>query len=287
MRPKPGFDQTAWVSEPDVLGCPFNGWQPPCDFHVSDAPCLGADIDLLPESMSNLTKYIKLDKIYINSPKSNRNGLFDILFNEDFMKVQKTFCTTREAATLLGVSVGTTQLWVDNGLLSAWKTPGGHRRVTRESVEKLLHMKMAVPAATVDAAGRKRLKVLVVEDDSTLLRLYQVMLAQWPMSPQVIAVDSGIEALLLLERESPDLLISDLNMPSIDGFQMLRIIKKNPLYESLSIVVVSGLDEAEIAKRGGVPRGVTVLPKPVPFARLLDIAKAIEGQKNAGSKGAS
>ena len=39
------------------------------------------------------------------------------------MKIEKTFCTTREAADLLGVSVGTTQLWVENGLLAAWKTP--------------------------------------------------------------------------------------------------------------------------------------------------------------------
>ena len=52
--------------------------------------------------------------------------------------VKKSFCTTREAATLLGVSVGTVQLWVENGLLQAWKTAGGHRRVMRNSINKLL-----------------------------------------------------------------------------------------------------------------------------------------------------
>ncbi len=52
--------------------------------------------------------------------------------------IAKSFCTTREAATLLGVSVGTVQLWVESGLLRAWKTAGGHRRVMRDSVERLL-----------------------------------------------------------------------------------------------------------------------------------------------------
>ena len=55
------------------------------------------------------------------------------------MKVEKVFCTTTEAAAILAISVGTVQLWVDKGLLVAWKTAGGHRRVTRESINKILH----------------------------------------------------------------------------------------------------------------------------------------------------
>ena len=47
-------------------------------------------------------------------------------------------CSTRDAARLLGVSVRTAQLWVEDGRLRAWKTPGGHRRILVESVERLL-----------------------------------------------------------------------------------------------------------------------------------------------------
>lgn len=47
-------------------------------------------------------------------------------------------CSTREVAQLLGVSLRTIQLWVDSGILEAWKTAGGHRRITRESVIRLL-----------------------------------------------------------------------------------------------------------------------------------------------------
>ena len=47
------------------------------------------------------------------------------------------YCTTREAAKILGTSLRTIQLWVESGILQAWKTPGGHRRVTRESMQQL------------------------------------------------------------------------------------------------------------------------------------------------------
>lgn len=204
------------------------------------------------------------------------------------MKIEKTFCTTREAADLLGVSVGTTQLWVENGLLAAWKTPGGHRRVMRDSVEKLLRTKVdpaPTSAATPQAQDAPRLKILVLEDDNSLLRLYQTMLAQWPMSPQVIAVDNGIEALLLLEREHPDLLITDLSMTGVDGFQMLRILKTNTNHAGMAIVVVSGLDATDIAEQGGIPEGIPILPKPIPFARLQAIALAVANGKQASTPG--
>lgn len=52
-------------------------------------------------------------------------------------------CTTAEAARHLGVSIRTVQLWVDGGALEAWKTVGGHRRISLESLERL--RKLAIP----------------------------------------------------------------------------------------------------------------------------------------------
>ena len=193
------------------------------------------------------------------------------------MKIEKTFCTTREAADLLGVSVGTTQLWVESGLLAAWKTAGGHRRVMRDSVQNLLRVKTSPPPAVASAS--QRLKIVVLEDDQSLLRLYQTMMAQWPMAPQVFAIDNGIEALLTIEQEHPDLLVTDLNMSGTDGFKMLHILKNRPGHSHMDIVVVSGLDATDIANRGGLPEGITVLPKPIPFAKLLTIAKSVDTKR--------
>jgi excisionase family DNA binding protein len=62
--------------------------------------------------------------------------------------------TTREAAKLLGIAVSTAQLWIENGLLPAWKTPGGHRRVRWSDVSALLRERAGIPnpAPAPDAA---------------------------------------------------------------------------------------------------------------------------------------
>ena len=202
------------------------------------------------------------------------------------MKVEKVFCTTSEAASILDISVGTVQLWVDSGLLVAWKTAGGHRRVTRESINNILHSGAVAPAEApptpaAQTVTSERLRVLVVEDDRDLLRLYQTMLSRWPMAPMVEIRDNGIEALLAVERLKPDLLFIDLNIPGVDGFHMLNILNGKAGYESMTVVVVSGLSPAELAQRGGVPPNIPVLPKPISFDKLLAIATTVWAQKQA------
>ena len=206
--------------------------------------------------------------------------------------VEKSFCTTREAATLLGVSVGTVQLWVENGLLQAWKTAGGHRRVLRDSVDFLLR-KVPQTATSREALARhpvhvgqaevvipgqpRRLSVLVVEDDVNLLRLYEANMSKWPMQPEITTVNSAVAGLVMMGRLNPDLLVTDLHMPGMDGFEMLRVLNRLPEASRTSIVAVSGLDAEEIEHRGGLPPEVAVLPKPIPFDWLLSIANvAIE-----------
>jgi excisionase family DNA binding protein len=198
--------------------------------------------------------------------------------------VEKSFCTTREAAQLLGVSVGTVQLWVESGLLEAWKTAGGHRRVIRSSLDQLLRQPPSVAwvAKNVDVSTSSRdepLTVMVVEDDPDLLRLYTVKLGSWPIRLRLRCFDNAFEALLKIGSGPPDLLIADLQMPGIDGFKMLRAIHSTPEMKVSTIVAVSGMDAAAIKQMGGVPPGIEVLSKPIPFDRLLAIAENVAHNK--------
>jgi excisionase family DNA binding protein len=204
--------------------------------------------------------------------------------------VEKAFCTTTEAATLLGVSVGTVQLWVESGLLQAWKTAGGHRRVMRDSVQALLHkgpvsdahpLAVAVEPEAVDVG--RRFTILVVEDDLKLLRMYEATLSRWPMQPKVITASSATTGLVSMGRFNPDMLITDLHMPGMDGFDMLRELDRIPEASQTVIVAVTGLDDDAIKAHGGVPVGVQVLPKPIPFVRLLDIANVALSLRKARS----
>ena len=193
--------------------------------------------------------------------------------------VEKSFCTTREAAAQLGVSVGTVQLWVESGLLQAWKTAGGHRRVLRDSVESLLHKKPPLSGTPVNTtstwSGPRSMRVLVVEDDPSLLRLYQTNISRWPIPTEITLIDNAIASILWMGHSAPDLLISDLHMPGMDGFAMLGVLHKAPELANTKVVVVTGLDAQEVQARGGVPPGVEVLAKPIPFAQLLTIAQDI------------
>jgi len=200
--------------------------------------------------------------------------------------IEKSFCTTREAAALLGVSVGTVQQWVDKGLLKAGKSAGGHRRVLRDSVDSLLRDGLPALIATAPVAEQlpvnpRRLRVLVVEDEPALLRLYQVKLSNWPMQPEVRISTDGFEALLRMSECWPDLLIVDLQIPHINGFAMLKILSQTPEMARATIAVVTGMDAEVIKERGGVPPRVEVLPKPIPFDRLLAIATGIVQQSSS------
>jgi len=199
-------------------------------------------------------------------------------------QIPKSFCTTREAAELLGISLRTAQLWVESGLLEAWKTEGGHRRITRASIERLLANPPAPAAAGADkappaAVDRSAFQILVVEDQEDLLKLYRLNLGRWAMAPNLVTASNGFEALIKIGNERPDLMIADLFMPDFDGFMMLNAIRSVPEYADMPIVVVTGLAPADIAERGELPKDIPVFPKPIPFAQLQRLAEDLARRK--------
>jgi excisionase family DNA binding protein len=182
------------------------------------------------------------------------------------------YCTTREAAEMLGVSLRTVQLWAESGLIEAWKTEGGHRRISRASVQRLLQGgNYPLPKLAVPEQRFERLKVLVVEDDSVLLKLYKTVIASWNLPIDLITAGNGVEGLIRVGRDTPDLMITDLSMPGMDGFELIRSLATSSFREGMEIVAVTGLDAAEVVARGGLPEGVRQFPKPVPFAELRAI----------------
>jgi excisionase family DNA binding protein len=178
------------------------------------------------------------------------------------------FCSTKEAASMLGVSHRTVQLWVESGVLQAWKTAGGHRRIALTSVNRLVDQRsqsMLPTGPAQQAQGERR--VLLVDDDATLLRLYELEIGGWDEPMEIIKANNGFEALIKIGEAKPDLLISDLSMPGMDGFRMIRTLRADQAYCNMAIIVISGLDRATI-KSMGLPDDIPVFAKPVPFGEL-------------------
>jgi excisionase family DNA binding protein len=175
------------------------------------------------------------------------------------------YCTTREAAVMLGVSVRTVQLWAERGVLDVWKTGGGHRRIGIDSLRRF----MAGGAAGRQAApAAEPFKIVVVDEDAALLKLYQVRLRGWGAGIEVYAAHDAFEALLLLGQQQPNMLITEAALPGLDGVSMIRTLAAHPQYAGLQIVVVTQLSASEVAARGGLPPQVSFHTKPVPFGEL-------------------
>lgn len=189
---------------------------------------------------------------------------------------------------MLGISLSTAQIWVESGLLEGWKTEGGHRRIARASIERLLagspSPALASPAPKAElrppvAPDQNDFRILIVEDQDDLTKLYRINLGLWPLKPKVITANNGFEAMIKICNERPDLMIADLFMPDFDGFTMLKCIREVPEYRDMPIVVVTGLSPADIAARGRLPEGIPVLPKPIPFAQLQLLAEELAARK--------
>lgn len=187
---------------------------------------------------------------------------------------EKEYCSTSEAAQRLGLSLGTIQQMVENGQLEGWKTAGGHRRIRVSSIEEFRARSMAGSAQSQPRPASSALQVLVAEDDRILQKLYEHTLSSWGLPLQIRLVSSGIDGLLEIGRVPPDLLITDLRMPGIDGFEMIRRLRADPQLQELDIVVVSGLTEEEILENGGLPPDVIFYCKPVPFRELKGYVQA-------------
>jgi CheY-like chemotaxis protein len=115
--------------------------------------------------------------------------------------------------------------------------------------------------------------LLIVEDDSRTRRLYELTLAHWGLPLQVTLAKDGFEALLKIGERAPDTLVTDLNMPGMDGFRLIAALRLDPRFQATQIIVISGSSAAEIKANGGLPKGVTLLAKPIPFG---DLRKLIE-----------
>lgn len=188
------------------------------------------------------------------------------------MTKDDALCSTREAAQLLGVSLRTIQLWVESGVLRAWKTAGGHRRIPRTEVEKLLEDRRLSLADEIPQPSGD-MTVLVVEDDVDLLKLYRMNMLGWDLPIKLVTATNGFEGLVRIGDVKPDLLISDLNMPGMDGFRMIRTLHAHEDFKDMTIIAVTALSLNDIQDRGGLPEGVKIFTKPVPFSQLERLVK--------------
>jgi len=186
------------------------------------------------------------------------------------------YCGTSYAAKLLGLSVATVQSLVEKGEIEAWKTLGGHRRIALHSINTYL-AKNSPQLAKADTDPKSRLRVLLVEDDEVTRELYRCQFEAWDLPVDCTWMPSALEALMDIASMRPDLLVTDLSMPGVDGIEMLKALKRNLQLADMQIVVITGLSAESIQARGGLPPHAHLLQKPVNFDWLQGYVTALVG----------
>jgi len=179
---------------------------------------------------------------------------------------RKMHLTPTEVAELLLVNPVTVRQWAARGLLRSLTTPGGHRRFLLGDVEEFARSRGSTPAAR--AAGRPD-RVLIVDDDIQLgLSVAETIGLRDPQIAIEIACD-GFEAGAKVESFRPHVLLLDLMMPGIDGFEVCRRLRARPTLSHVRIVAMTGYPSPENIERIMQAGADACLPKPLDPERLL------------------
>lgn len=186
--------------------------------------------------------------------------------------------STAHLARRLGVSVPTVQRWVDLGHLKAWKTVGGHRRIDAQSAEEFIRAQTQLRGGAAAVEADVPFTVLVVDDSADDRDLLQALVEIAVPGARITCADNGFDALIEIGKSMPDLIVTDISMPYIDGVQMIRHLSAPGQARPPAIVAVSSHSPAHVQKLGGLPAGVTLLAKPVEPARFVEtVNSALDG----------
>jgi excisionase family DNA binding protein len=174
--------------------------------------------------------------------------------------------TVVKASQYCKVSPQTIINWIKAGHINAYKTLGGHRRITISDLESFMR-KQGIPIPE-RKSGPLRKKILVVDDDPIVVESIVQALEEAEKNYEVITASDGFEAGLQVNHFKPDLLILDIMMPDIRGFDVCRRIKTNTETRNTKILVLSAhLDDEKFRKM--IECGADAcFSKPLPLAHL-------------------
>ena len=149
---------------------------------------------------------------------------------------RKPYLTPHEVAELLMVSPTTVRQWASQGKLNSALTPGGHRRFLRADVERFSRQNnLTLPLLDNDST-----RILIVDDDDEVSRLLTRLLTYSSSPVESMTASSGFEAGRLLLSFEPHVVLLDLMMPGVDGFDVCREIKRNPETRAIRVVAMTG-----------------------------------------------
>lgn len=147
------------------------------------------------------------------------------------------YLTTGQVARACQVSLVAIKKWIREGKLKAFRTPGGHYRIAADEFQRF----RTVHRFPVEPEGPPR--ILIVDDDSQIVEVLLDALSATRPAPELEAASNGYEGLLKVGTFRPHLLVLDLRMPGLDGFEVCRRIKGDPAIQATRVLAITAYPE--------------------------------------------
>lgn len=175
--------------------------------------------------------------------------------------------TTHEISRLLQVDPTTVTKWIDRGLLTAYRTPGGHRRVRPSDLRSfLIAHQMPLP----HLLGTDRVTIVVVDDDEKALAAIRRSFRPYDRQVDLLMTTSGVEALLLVTERQPHGMLVDLNMPDLDGYEVCRRILERKQFAGIKLITMTSRVSNAVAESSRQAGALMCLEKPVNAAQVVE-----------------
>jgi excisionase family DNA binding protein len=185
--------------------------------------------------------------------------------------------STFDVAKLLEVDPGSVANWIDGGLLKAHRTPGGHRRVSVDDlVAFLLAHKMPLPAPLQP----KTVRIVIVDDEPAVTQMISRAIKSAFPAYEVAEAHDGFKAGAVVATVRPDVVVLDLLMPGIDGFEVCRTIKSQPATQHATVLAITAYPSEENIQRALECGAKSCLAKPVNLDELVvQVQAAVESAR--------
>jgi excisionase family DNA binding protein len=180
---------------------------------------------------------------------------------------KKRYYTTHQIAKMLGVTIPTVVNWCECNKLIAHRTPGGHRRIAHTDLIAFSKAQ-GMPLPFEAPSGRRILIVDDEQDFSEMLRDYLEM-----KSFDVEIAESGFQAGLRVARFKPDLILMDIMMPDMDGFEVNRMLRSDPATRHIPVIACTAYRDPSIDARVTQERFEGFIEKPLKMANLVELIK--------------
>ncbi len=176
------------------------------------------------------------------------------------------YLSTFAIAEMLQVDPGSVANWIDQDRLKAYRTPGRHRRVAVEDLLRFLRkQKMPVPPQL----DQTPIRVMVVDDEPAIAQLVARSIRQFYPDFEVMEAYDGFQAGTLLATAHPDLILLDLRMPGLDGYEICQRIKSDEGTKDVEVLAMTACPSPENEARILECGARACLSKPLDMERLM------------------